>query len=88
MQQIEKFERDLQPIAHKLRKDNKTQMGLWREARAEGKPWGLEKFKAVCGGWLRDKEIEEWLEGKGLGAELKEAQVQVEKHKERKAVNE
>ena len=87
MQQIEKFERILNPIAHRLRQENKSQIGLWRESRTKGKSWGIEKFKGVCNGWIRNKEIEEWLDAQGLGKELREAQKQVREHKERKAAN-
>lgn len=84
MQETITFERQFNPIALRLRRENKTQIGLWRQARAEGNTWGKETFTGVCAGWIRNTEIEEWLETQGLGDELREAQEQVEEHKKQK----
>ncbi len=84
MQEIITFEKQFNPIALRLRRDNKTQIGLWRQARGDGKPWGKETFTGVCAGWIRNTEIEDWLKAQGLGDELKQAQMQVEDYKKAK----
>lgn len=84
MQEIITFEKKFNPIALRLRRENRTQIGLWRQARAEGKPWGKETFIGVCNGWIRNPEIEEYIEDKGYGKELKEAQEQVVEYKKKK----
>lgn len=72
--QIQHTRKDYKPIAFKLKMQGRTQVGLYRKAVAEGNNWGYEKFKGVCTGWIRDPDIEAWLDKEGFAAELVKAQ--------------
>jgi hypothetical protein len=62
------------PVARVLRQDGRSVDWLYHQAKSDGKTWGYNLFRRVASGWHKHAEIELWLEERGYGEALREAQ--------------